>query len=86
MLYDVATVFPRTGNFDWSVLYQPVLSTSAILLLLVGLQLLLIGMVADGVVRRIGQHNRSMAPSYAIRAFQTLPTVRREDNKSLLNG
>jgi len=86
VVYDVASLFPRAGHFDWSLLYQPVLSTSAILLLLVGLQLLLIGMVADGVVRRIGQHNRSMAPTYAIRAFQTLPTLRREDNRSLLNG
>lgn len=73
VFYDVATVFPRAASVDWSLFYQPVLSTSAILLLLVGLQLLLIGMVADGVVRRIGQQNRSMAPSHAIRAFQSLP-------------
>jgi len=81
VFYDIATVFPRTGSFDWSLLYQPVLSTSAILLLLVGLQLLLIGMVADGVVRRIGQQNRSMAPSHAIRAFQSLPTAQHEQEE-----
>lgn len=73
VFYDIVTLFPRAANFDWSLFYQPVLSTSAILLLLVALQLLLIGMVADGVVRRIGQNNRSLSPSHAIRAFQSLP-------------
>ena len=79
VFYDVVTLFPRAANFDWSLFYQPVLSTSAILLLLVGLQLLLIGMVADGVVRRIGQHNRSLPPSHAIRAFQSLPAPQSEE-------
>jgi glycosyltransferase involved in cell wall biosynthesis len=79
VIYDVATVFPRAASVDWSLFYQPVLSTSAILLLLVALQLLLIGMVADGVVRRIGQQNRSMAPSHAIRAIQSLPNARHEE-------
>jgi glycosyltransferase involved in cell wall biosynthesis len=66
MIYDIATVFLRAPTLSWSLLYQPVLSTSAILLLLVGLQLLLIGMVADGVLRRISQHNKPMEPSHAI--------------------
>ena len=39
----------------------------------------LIGMVADGVVRRIGQHNRSLPPSHAIRAFQSLPVPPSEE-------
>jgi glycosyltransferase involved in cell wall biosynthesis len=81
VVYDIVTLFPRASTFTWSLLYQPVLSTSAILLLLVGLQLLLIGMVADGVVRRIGQQNRSMAPSHAIRAFQSLPTAQHEQEE-----
>jgi len=42
------------------------LSVSAVLLLLVGLQILLIGMMADGVLRRIGQGNRDLAPSHAV--------------------
>jgi glycosyltransferase involved in cell wall biosynthesis len=66
VIYDIATTFLRAPTLGWSLLYQPVLSTSAILLLLVGLQLLLIGMVADGVLRRISQHNRPMVPSHAI--------------------
>jgi glycosyltransferase involved in cell wall biosynthesis len=79
--FDIGALFPRAANLDWSLLYQPVLSTSAILLLLVALQLLLIGMVADGVVRRIGQHNRSLAPSHAIRAFQSLPAPAQESEE-----
>ncbi len=82
VLYDVVTLFPRVSTVGWSLLYQPVLSTSAILLLLVALQLLLIGMVADGVVRRIGQHNRSMAPSHAIRAFQSLPSSQEKEDEA----
>jgi hypothetical protein len=78
VVYDIATLFPRVSTIGWSLLYQPALSTSAILLLLVALQLLLIGMVADGVVRRIGQHNRSLPPSHAIRAFQSLPVSQTE--------
>jgi len=74
VFYDIVSLFTRVSTVGWSLLYQPVLSTSAILLLLVALQLLLIGMVADGVVRRIGQHNRSLEPSHAIRAFQSLPS------------
>ena len=66
VLFDIMALFPRTSAIGWSLLYQPVLSTSAILLLLVGLQLLLIGMMADGVLRRIAQYNRPLAPSYAI--------------------
>lgn len=64
--FDLFTLFFRAPIFGSSLLYQPVLSTSAILMLLMGLQLLLIGMVADGVVRRIAQHNRPLVPSHAV--------------------
>lgn len=68
--YDIASHSLRTGSFDWSLLYQPVLSTSAILLLLVGLQLLLIGMLADGILRRIALHNGPLASSHGIRLLE----------------
>jgi glycosyltransferase involved in cell wall biosynthesis len=64
VVYDILTLFARHSSVDWSLLYQPVISTSAILFLLVGFQLLMIGMVADGVVRRIAQHNRPLVPSH----------------------
>ena len=64
--FDVVGLFARTTARGWSLLFQPVLSTSAILLLLLGFQLLLVGMVADAVLRRIAQRNRLLAPSHAV--------------------
>lgn len=67
VIYDIVILFFRQSALNIPWLYQPVISTSAILLLLVGFQLLLIGMMADGVIRRIGQQNTLQAPSYGIR-------------------
>jgi glycosyltransferase involved in cell wall biosynthesis len=64
-LYDVAALFARNPGGGWELLLQPVLSTSAVLLLFVGLQLMMIGMVADGVIRRIAHHNPPLAPTHA---------------------
>ena len=50
---------------DPSFFYQPVLSTTAILLLLVGFQLLVVGLVADAVLRRIAQP-QTLVPSRAV--------------------
>jgi len=66
LVYDVAASFLRHPDNEWSIFYTPVVSTSAILLLLTGLQFLLIGMVADGVVRRIAWHSRPMTVSRAV--------------------
>jgi glycosyltransferase involved in cell wall biosynthesis len=66
LAFDVFALFLRTPGGGWSLLLQPAVSTSAVLLLFVGLQFLMIGMVADGVVRRIAQHNRPQAPSRAM--------------------
>lgn len=66
VIYDIATSPLRHPEQDWSVFYTPVLSTSAILLLLTGLQFLLIGMVADGVVRRIALHSGPVEASRAV--------------------
>jgi len=64
--FDVVGLFARTTTRGWSLLFEPTLSTSAILLVLLGFQLLLVGMVADGVLRRIAQRNRLLAPSRAV--------------------
>jgi glycosyltransferase involved in cell wall biosynthesis len=69
-IYDILSLFGRTPDRSWELLVMPVLSTSAVLLLFVGLQFLMIGMVADGVVRRIAQANRSMAPSHGIVSYE----------------
>ncbi len=79
--YDIVTLFARASNFSWSLLYQPVLSTSAILLLLAGLQLLLIGMMADGVLRRIAQQSGPLARSHAVWVHEPRPSpeVKKQD-------
>jgi glycosyltransferase involved in cell wall biosynthesis len=66
VVFDLAALFMRTPTVGWALLYQPVLSTSAVLLLLVGLQLVLIGMVTDGIMRRIALQNGPSVPSRAI--------------------
>ncbi len=73
VIFDLVSFIPRTGGLSWSFLFQPVLSTSAILLLLVGLQLLLIGMVADGALRRIAQHNGPLLASHGVRVVEAQP-------------
>jgi glycosyltransferase involved in cell wall biosynthesis len=63
-IYDMIALFFRNPSQGWELLLQPVLSTSALLLLFIGLQLLMIGMVADGVVRRISQHSKPTIPAH----------------------
>lgn len=70
--FDVLSFGPRTGSFGVSFIFQPVLSTSAILLLLTGLQLLLIGMVADGLFRRMARHDTPLVRSQAVRFYDPL--------------
>lgn len=64
-IYDIWALFARNPGAGWTLILQPVFSTSALLLLFVGLQFMMIGMMADGVVRRISQYNRPLIPSKA---------------------
>jgi glycosyltransferase involved in cell wall biosynthesis len=84
VIFDILSLFPRGASLTWSLLYQPVLSTSAILLLLVALQLLLVGMVADGVLRRIAQHSRTLVPSHAITMLELDPDTQVEGREDIL--
>jgi glycosyltransferase involved in cell wall biosynthesis len=70
LLFDMVALFKRADTVPWPLFYQPAVSTSAILLLLGGLQLLLAGMVADGVLRRLGQQRAPLVPSRAIRVVE----------------
>ena len=81
-LYDIAALFARSPSWDWSLLLQPALSTSAVLLIFISLQLLMIGMVADGVIRRIAQHNQPMVPSHRKWNFEYTPGGGLEEGKS----
>lgn len=79
-VYDVVALFARSPVRNWTLLLQPVLSTSAVLFLFVGLQLLMIGMVADGVIRRIAQHNRPLVPSHGYLDYEVSYPVRIEED------
>ncbi len=70
-IYDILALFLRSSQDGWALLLQPVLSTSAVLLIFIGLQFLMIGMVADGVIRRIAQHNRPESPSFGDVVFDS---------------
>jgi hypothetical protein len=80
-LYDIWAAFARNPGSGLSILLQPVLSTSALLLLFVGLQIMMIGMMADGVIRRIAQHSRPLVPSQAgiiFRSEYSVPILPKE--------
>lgn len=63
---DIVGVFVRNPGAGWLLIFQRTLSTSAVLFLLLAFQLLLVGLVADGVLRRIAQRNRLPARSHAV--------------------
>jgi glycosyltransferase involved in cell wall biosynthesis len=74
--WDISGLLVRYSTPGWQLIFQPVLSTSAILLLLIGLQLLLIGMVADAVVRRIALHSGPQVASHGVWLVETRPLTR----------
>jgi glycosyltransferase involved in cell wall biosynthesis len=53
----VMAVEKAGGHIGWSLFSQPTVSTSAMILLISGLQILLIGMMSDGLARKIGMQN-----------------------------
>jgi glycosyltransferase involved in cell wall biosynthesis len=66
-VFDLILLYQRVTTFGQSTLFsQSIISTSAILLLLVSLQLLLIGMVTDALLRRMTKHDNSLVPSHRI--------------------
>jgi hypothetical protein len=84
-IIDILTVYSRTAVVDIAAMQQPMLSMSAVFLLLGGLHILLIGMVADGVLRRIGQDNKHLAPSHAVLSYELQPKLQTDppDRSSL---
>jgi glycosyltransferase involved in cell wall biosynthesis len=64
--FDIVAFFLKDPPSGLQMFFQPVLSTSALLLLLVGLQLLIVGLVADAILRRIAEQRRSLLPSRAV--------------------
>lgn len=64
---DVIFAITRAGGLAWSILLGPVISTSALILVLAGIQMLLIGMMSDAVARRIGPQAGSIQLSLTSR-------------------
>ncbi|MEZ4706700.1 MAG: glycosyltransferase family 2 protein [Caldilineaceae bacterium] len=56
LVFDIFVLFTRNTTLDISVLYEPVVSTTTLLFLLTGLQVLLIGLIADGIIRRVNYY------------------------------
>ncbi len=65
-LLDIVFAVIRTDKLTFSILTQPVVSTSTLILLLSGLQILLIGMMSDGLSRKIGQRMPSGYRSHSM--------------------
>jgi glycosyltransferase involved in cell wall biosynthesis len=73
-IYDIFALFPRTSATGWAIFYLPVVSTTAMIFLLVGFQLLVVGLVADAVLRRIAQ-SHTLVPSRATTTVSSTPSL-----------
>ncbi|MBN1413370.1 MAG: glycosyltransferase family 2 protein [Spirochaetales bacterium] len=69
---DLTVLILNKGNFIFSYLFtDQVISASCLILWFTGLQVLLIGMVADGIIRKIGQRNLNDYKSKAIKVIDS---------------
>jgi glycosyltransferase involved in cell wall biosynthesis len=76
LVLDIAFAAMHTHKIAPLLLGQPVVSTTTVIFFLSGLQILLIGMISDGLVRKIGQR---MPPDYHSHSLHG-PSVARQDN------
>lgn len=67
---DIAVFLSRGLGGGATIFNSPVLSTSALLLLSASLQLGVLGLVADGVIRRIAQQRGPLPESHAMRVIE----------------
>jgi len=66
LLADIVFAVMRVGSFGLHLLVEPVVSTTAVVFLLFGLQILLIGMMSDGLARKIAQRIPTEYQSQAV--------------------
>jgi glycosyltransferase involved in cell wall biosynthesis len=71
-ILDITVFFATRSSGAWSLLSVAVLSTSALLLLNAALQVLVLGLVADGVIRRLMQLKGPPPASHAARFVETV--------------
>ncbi len=72
VIIDILFAIINAGELSISLLTQPTISTTAIIFILSGLQILLIGMMSDGLARKIGQRMPAEYVSHAIEDKQEL--------------
>lgn len=65
VFFDVIAMLRKHEILDWSIIFAPVMSTSALLLLITGFQFLIIGMVCDSFIKRITRECEPLLPSQA---------------------
>ncbi len=75
MTIDIVGFMSRHAGNLAAMFHEPVLSTSALLLLSAALQLGVLGLVADGVIRRIIQQNGPLPLSRAVRVLESAATA-----------
>ncbi len=78
LVADFAFAIMRTGIIGIRLLVEPVVSTTAVVFLLFGLQILLIGMMSDGLARKIAQR---VPADYESHAVEDLSLGRAEERK-----
>jgi glycosyltransferase involved in cell wall biosynthesis len=64
---DIVFAFQRAGGLSWGVLMRPTVSTTTLILVLTGVQILLIGMMSDGLSRKIGHFQGNPMASHMVR-------------------
>jgi glycosyltransferase involved in cell wall biosynthesis len=71
-LFDIVVAYLQVQEVSFALLTHSIISATAVIFFLSGLQCLLIGMVADGLARKIAQRLPSEYQSRAIKALVTM--------------
>jgi len=65
-ILDIVLAFQRVQEISLSLISQPIVSTTSVIFLLSALQILLIGMMSDGIARKISQRMPSQYQSSSV--------------------
>ena len=80
---DILFAFKEAEGFLFASLFtQEVISPSALIFFIAGLQILLVGMMADGIIRKFGQHLPRRYKSVAVKFISHLKTPKKNQIKT----
>jgi glycosyltransferase involved in cell wall biosynthesis len=74
VLFDIVAAVVKHGGLSLGLLAEPILSISALILLLGSLQMLLIGLAADGLIRLFFRHNQPLVLSHGVTFTEVAPS------------